>query len=439
MNVIKTVKVPLHYGNTQAKLRKLGKLTARLTYCTWLWSDIIDRERTLSRTKLSPFEKEIQQETKLSAGFVQQCKDKAIWCWRQYKTAHSLWKWKVKKAKEGTKWHKKLLRREPSKPFTSARSRKKKCPVRIDGRTGIAKKADLKITNWILKISTLVKGQRITLLLNPSKYHKEQLAKGNITDFEIVKGKNYYAHITINYEVDTQPVTSIQGVDLGIRRDIATVLLSPKPNNFRIVNDKTKKRILRTLNDRISHLRRREKWDILKKLRSKRSNVSKYHDLRIAKDFVANHCHNSLVVVGNPEYIRYNHYRGNGDKIGRRMLNSWSFGRVGSNIVHYCTQQGILAVKENEWGTSSKCCRCGGGLDATGRRVTCRRCGVEYDREFNSSINIAWRGMSSLGDKSFLEKAGVEDDTALTVDESLYMGGAQNLKLPFREALMPSG
>ena len=437
MNVIKTVKIPLHYGNTQTKIRKLDKLTARFTYCVWLWSDIIDRERTLSRTKLSPFEHEIQEKTKLSSGFVQQCKDKAIWCWRQYKTAHKIWRKKLNKAKEGTKWHSKLLKREPSTPFTSARSKKEKCPVRIDNRTGIVR-VDLKLTQWILKTSTLVKGQRITLLLNPSRYHKEQLDKGNISDFEIVKrNKKWYAHITVNYEVNTQPVMSIRGVDLGIRRDIATVLLSPEPNTFRIVTDKTKKKVLRTLNDMVSHLRREEKWNVLKRLRNKRNNISQYHDWRIAKDFVANHCHNSLVVVGNPDYIRYNHYKGNGDKIGRSMLNSWSFGRVGDNILHYCLQQGTVAVKENEWGTSSRCSKCGGKMSADGRRVTCQSCGIQYDREFNSTVNIAREGISFLSDKTFLEKAGAEVDTALTVDESLHMGGAQNYELPSGEALRP--
>ncbi|MCG2782341.1 MAG: hypothetical protein L6243_01990 [Candidatus Altiarchaeales archaeon] len=335
--------MPLHYGNTESKVRRLDKLTARLTYCTWLWSETISKERRLSRKALSPHEKEIQEQTKLSAGFVQQCKDKAIWSWKSYKEQHRTWKWMLKRAekrkhtKKGDKWYNKLLKREPQEPFTSPRSRQQKCPVRIDARTGRIEHANIELSSYVVRISTLVKRLPMTLLLNPSQYHKEQLEKGDIRDFEIVKRKHkYYCNITVSYEIPAQPITSIQGVDLGIVRPIATVSMSPKPSNFQLVKDRAKYTHVKTLTDRVSHLRRLGKWNVLKKLRNKRQNVSKDYDWKMTKSFVEDHCRNALVVVGNPDYIRYNHYKGNGDRVSRKLLKNWAFGRISSNILHYC-------------------------------------------------------------------------------------------------------
>ncbi|MBU4266029.1 MAG: transposase [Candidatus Altiarchaeota archaeon] len=86
-------------------------------------------------------------------------------------------------------------------------------------------------------------------------------------------------------------------------------------------------------------------------------------------------------------------------------------------------------MKENEWWTSSKCSRCGSKVESNKRRVTCNTCGVQYDREFNSTVNIALKGIPLLGDKSFLEKAGATVDIARIADESLYTGGVRNLML----------
>ncbi|MCK4670571.1 MAG: hypothetical protein KAT43_05190 [Nanoarchaeota archaeon] len=125
----RTIKVPVHYGITKIKTAKLNKLTARLTYCTQLFSDIISQTRYITRTKLAFYEKEIAKKTKLNAAYIQQCKDKAIWMWKSYKKEYVHWEFKLKKAKKGTKWHSKLLKRKPSEPFSNSIN---KIPICLD-------------------------------------------------------------------------------------------------------------------------------------------------------------------------------------------------------------------------------------------------------------------------------------------------------------------
>ena len=398
----KTVRVPVHYGTTEAKLRRLDKLTARHTHAVRLFCEKINARGDVPKTRqdVRRYTPEVSAEVSLSSGFIQQAEDKALWMYRQYRRAHNNWERKVSRAKKGTKWHEKLLKREPSRPCTSKRSRLRKIPIRLDYRTGNIKEVNLKLTNMIAEVSTLRKHERAALLLNPSQYHTQQLESGKIKDFELVKkGRKYYAHISVQYEVPTHPAQTIQGVDLGVRRDIASVRLPLTPTNFQIVQRSEKKSELKKLNDRVSHLRREEQWEVLKKLRSKRNNVAIDHDRKLAKEFAAT-CHSSLVVVGNPEYIAYNHYKGNGDKIGRRFLRNWSFSRTADWIIHQCRKQGIPAAKLNEWWTSSKCHKCNRRVQRTKSRVVCKECGMQYDADFNAAVNILLRGRAQLESKS---------------------------------------
>ena len=398
----KTVSVPVHYGTTETKLRRLDKLTARHSYAVRLFCEKINANGDVPKTRrdVRKYTSEVTAEINLSSGFIQQAEDKALWMYRQYQKAYNAWKRKLSKAKKGTKWYDKLLKREPSRPCTSKRSKLGKIPIRLDYRTGNVKEVNLKLTNLLAEISTLKKHERMALLLNPSQYHIQELNSGKIKDFELVKkGRKYYAHISVKYEVPTQPIQTIQGVDLGVNRDITSVRLPLTPTNFQIVRRVEKKSELKKLNDRVSHLRREEQWKALKKLRNKRRNLAIDHDIKLAKEF-ASTCHNSLVVVGNPEYIAYNHFRGNGDKVGRRLLRSWSFSRTADWIIHQCRKQGIPAAKLNEWWTSSKCHKCDGKVQRTKTRIVCKECGMQYDADFNASINILQRGRAQLEDKS---------------------------------------
>jgi len=179
--------------------------------------------------------------------------------WRSYKELRREWEFMVKRAKKGTKWYKKLLKREPSPPCTSKRSKLRKVPTWFDNRTGEIQKASIKLTEWVAHISTLKKGETVDILLNPSERHKEMLEKAEkIKSFQIVKkNEKYYVHVLCVYRVSSPELKGVAGVDLGLNRPLSAVLID-KGFHFNILQN-GKKEKLKELNNRVGHLRRLEK------------------------------------------------------------------------------------------------------------------------------------------------------------------------------------
>jgi len=183
----------------------------------------------------------------------------------------------------------------------------------------------------VVRLSTLKKGEKITVLLNPSKWHLDMLrSAAELRGFELVKrGKKYFVHLLCF--VHAQPAHAVRGVDLGVKRAIASVKLGKHPRNFPLLRHDDKWLRIRELNDRVSHLRRLKKWRALKKLRHKRRHVAEDYDRKLAKEFAA--CtENELVVIGDPQLIRYHKYRGDGNKRGRKILQNWSYSGLADGI-----------------------------------------------------------------------------------------------------------
>jgi len=331
---VRTLKIPIHYLTTKRKLSILDRLTARLTYAVRLFCEEVSKtgEIPRSRKDIRQFSRYVAEKTGLSAGFIQQTEDMVLWMWRSYRELHREWEFMLKRAKPGTKWHKKLLKREPSPPFSSRHSRLKKVPTWFDNRTGEIQKASIKLTEWFAHISTLKKGETINILLNPSEWHKEMLEKAErIKSFQIVKknGK-YYVHVLCVYRVSSPEPKGIAGVDLGLNRPLSAVLVD-KCFHFSIIrNGKQEK--LKELNNRVGHLRRIEKWNVLKKLRHRRLNVAKEEDRKLAKEY-AKTSEGYYTFVGHPRYIRYKNYKGNGKRLGRKNTSRLEFSATG--ILHH--------------------------------------------------------------------------------------------------------
>ena len=398
MLVQKTVKVPIHYATTKNKLRVLDRLTARLTYAVKLWSEVFERYEIKTRRELQRLEYQhfVRDQTGLSAGFVQQCGNQTFWMWESYRELHSKWQKAVETVctRGNEQWLRKLLEREPSKPFQRKNSNRK-IPTRFDYRTGEVERSErVKLSPLLIRISTLKKHEKLTIFLNPSSYHLELLERGKIRDFQLVKhGKKYYAHIVVQYEVEDHPIHAVRGVDLGIRRSAATVLLRPdRPlmrRDFSIIRDGLKRQRLNQLNERVAELQQTKKWNALKRIRGKRGRVAEYYDRLTAKQ-IAEISSGCLVAIGYPKGIKADNYRGNGKRALRRGLARWSYGRIIRYIKEECAERGIKVVGPNERWSSMACHRCG-SLN-TERPIqstfTCLNCGLIYNADFNAAINI---------------------------------------------------
>ncbi len=231
-------------------------------------------------------------------------------------------------------------------------------------------------------------------------------------------------HISCEFETQTARTRAICGVDLGIKRDLSAVLIDDEGvKQFNIIRNEKSER-LKELDDRIAHLRltgkspfscgteefvpnssnREEKYEILKKLRNKRVRVAEEYDRKLAKQFAESMPGGTAVFFGSPKEIRYHKYRGNGDKIGRKLLQHWSFSRIIDKCMLKLNETGNIGVKIKEWNTSRLHYKCGKQVerpyDNSFQRIKCSTCDDELDAEFNASINIVVKGISQYSDKS---------------------------------------
>ena len=77
-----------------------------------------------------------------------------------------------------------------------------------------------------MHLSTLRKRVTIDTPLDPSRYHLRQLQDADANNFEIVKrNRKYYVHISIPREISDKKPSSIGGIDQGLNRTIAVILL----------------------------------------------------------------------------------------------------------------------------------------------------------------------------------------------------------------------
>ncbi|MGC8935991.1 MAG: zinc ribbon domain-containing protein [Candidatus Methanomethylicaceae archaeon] len=69
-------------------------------------------------------------------------------------------------------------------------------------------------------------------------------------------------------------------------------------------------------------------------------------------------------------------------------------------MIEKLKERGIIAVRYNEWGTSSERHKCGGRLKGKGRRVICTGCGLRYDLEFDTCIRLLQKAGTYLKGKT---------------------------------------
>jgi len=208
----------------------LDRLTARHTYCVWFWSKLFNEHDLKGTcTDRGRFYAHVKVQTGLPGHMVQCCFDMAAWMWRSYRQLHRDWRWQVAQAKRSgdRKWLRKLLKREPRKPFTNGMQGK--VPIWFDSQIGTVEKSKtMRLCRYVARISTLRRGMKLTIPLNPAEYHLNLLDSGTMKSFQLVKrdGK-YHVHVKVEYTFSNQPVCAVRGIDLGVKRSMASVTLRP--------------------------------------------------------------------------------------------------------------------------------------------------------------------------------------------------------------------
>ena len=161
LQVVRTVKIPVHYAVTKRKLSILDSLTAPTTHGVWLWSQLFkEHELKGSYGERRLFYEDVKEKAKLSGALAQCCFDTAAWMWSSYREAHNAWRREVTIARrEGDKfWLAKLLRRKPQEPFSNGINGK--VPIWFDGRIGsIERSRHLKLCPYVARVSALQRRQ----------------------------------------------------------------------------------------------------------------------------------------------------------------------------------------------------------------------------------------------------------------------------------------
>ncbi len=244
-----------------------------------------------------------------------------------------------------------------------------------------------------MHISTLEKRKTIDIPLNPSLYNLNQLKNAEIDDFEIIKrNKKYYVHISITKSVEDKPISSIGGIDQGLNRSLAVVLLeAPVPREEHLL-DAVKRGLLDKYDTIIASLQEAKKWDKLRELRNKRSNVSVYYDWVLANK-TAEFTDGSLIAIGNTPF-RQTQFRGNGMPTLRKRIGKWSYGRQRKMITLKRAERGNHTLLEDEYNTSRRCHICGSMLTTRYwidgySYILCHSCGAKEDADLNAAYNIS--------------------------------------------------
>jgi len=397
LQVVKTVRVPVHYDLTERKRCILDKLMARLTYGVLLWSKRFDEYNLKGTyTDRKRFYEQVKAETHLPGHMVQCCYDTTNWMWSSYRTLHREWRWQVAKAKRNGdwKWLQKLLNREPQRPFTKGVTRK--VPIWFDSQLGSIEKSEkMKLCPYVARVSTLRRGMKLTVPLNPARYHLDLMSKGDLKSFQLVKrdGK-FYVHVKVEYSIPDQPILAVRGIDLGVKRSVASVALIQQGGyDFKTIRDGVKRARLRMLKCQMAELQWARKWASLRRLRHKRMQVAKYYDRLMAKQ-VADLSNRMLVAVGYPKLLKYRSaYRGNGKPHLRRLLTGWAYGRAIRFIQEECAERGIpVRVVDERW-TSMTCPRCGSRHTdrPTQSLFHCWNCELWYNADFVGALNVGLR------------------------------------------------
>jgi putative transposase len=415
LHICKTLVIPVDDRITRTKVKFLDRLTARLTYGVQLFLEKILAEHITSATEAEKYRKTIEHSTGLSSGFVQACRDKALWMVTSYRELHHEWQREITRlekaiatcqqclAKKSTAKNKKRLRklqhklyrwqkREPSPPTIRG-----KVPIMFDYRVGdIAPSRTAKEFSLWARISTLKKGGTLHLPLYMYPYATKHLQdkEWRVKSFQIVnnyKLRRYEVHVVIAKEV-LPVLKSLTGIDLGLKR-LATAVecaLSGEGNVIFFKKEDYKEFFIhmRQLNNRIARLKRSGKYAVVKRLYCKRLNYAKDFRRKLAI-VIAEPLKGSLVVIGYPNNVRNCHYKGSGHRKNRKRVDHWAFKDCAKRIAMAVLVRGGVPVVINEWWTTHRCSMCGSRkVEVKDRRFTCLTCGFTADRDLNAAFNI---------------------------------------------------
>jgi len=288
------------------------------------------------------------------------------------------------------------------------RPKLKRISIRFDKRCHSFAKTTNKLTPYWLTLS-LNRKERITLPIvfgkRQQKFIEEALqGKWEFCTVEMVKRNGeWYAHFVLKREIELidGPETVI-GVDLG-EWNIATAVAIPKQNLKPMKGKFWSGAKIREIRGKYTHIRRslqrKKRLDLVKQIGYKEKRIVNQQLHIIANEIIAYAKQFEKPVIAMEELDGIRENMNSSAKLNRR-LHAWSFRKLQQYIEYKANLEGIPIVYVNPKNTSKKCHRCGYVAQVNGRKFRCPKCGLTYNRDLNSAINIAYalmrHGMGEL-------------------------------------------
>jgi putative transposase len=190
------------------------------------------------------------------------------------------------------------------------------------------------------------------------------------------------------------------GVDLGMNRPAVTSNRQFLGERRWKEQDRRAFRLKRKLQAKGTRSAKRH----LKKLSGKQFRRHKDHDHVLSKRIVQNAPSGSTIVLENLKNIREDGKFGRGKKDSKkrdnkRRLHSWSFAQLYSFVEYKAQACGIQVVKIDPRHTSQTCSRCRYQHRSNRRSQSvfhCRSCGYQLNADYNASLNIREKYLTSL-------------------------------------------
>ena len=281
----------------------------------------------------------------------------------------------------------------------SERPKLNRVSIRFDKRCYSFAKTTNVLTPYWLTLS-LNRRTRISLPIKfggrQQKFIEEALkGEWQFCTVEMVKRNGeWYAHFVLKKEVELidEPETII-GVDVGEWNVAVAVAISKHNSSKPMKGQFWSGARVRYVRGKYAHIRRnlqrKKRLDLVKRIGSKEGRIVNQILHTIAKEVVeyAKQFSKPIIIMERLNGIREE--MNSSAKLNRR-LHAWSFRKLQQYIEYKANLEGIPVVYVNPKNTSKRCHRCGHvARKVEGREFKCLKCGLVYNRDLNSAINIA--------------------------------------------------
>ena len=388
--IVQTTIIGKVYKENKGKTYRLNCLQEEYFRLIKLYVSMGLELKDMSKSSLHEFTyKIICNKFNLQTGLIQTARDKSIEILQSFK----------KSDKEKTE-----------KKRKNRKLKMKRISIRFDQRSFKFEKKESKLTPYWLILSTIgVKSDRISLPVQLGKKQIEKLENGwRPSSVEMVKKNGqWFAHITIEKWIKFKEPKTIIGIDIGEVNFAAAMAIRIDNQEKYMKGQIWRGEEIKRIRGLYGHIRRslgRKKLPKkIKEIGQKENRKVNQEVHIIGNDIIeyAKQFEDPIIAMEDLTNIRYSFDKGK--KLNKRF-HSLPFYKLRKYIEYKSNKEGIDVRFIEPFDTTKTCHRCGNVSSVYDREYICSKCGMVYNRDLNSSINIAHFLMREINSNGMEEK-----------------------------------